>query len=112
MIQITERFQILNSGSPFNSGARLLPFILTIPLVSFISSAIVAKHRIKHAYALLFGITFQLIGSILFFLLPDSNAIDPAEYGYQILLGFGLGVNNGILVNAVPFMVDKNLIGK
>ena len=71
-----------------------------------------AKHRIKHAYALLFGIVFQLIGSILFFLLPDSNAIDPAEYGYQILLGVGLGVNNSILVNAVPFMVDKDLIGK
>ena len=111
MIQLPERFQILDDLSPFEAGYRLLPFIVTIPVFSMISSMSVARYNVKHAYALLFGITFQIIGVVLFYLLPYSSHVSPAQYGYQVLLGIGLGINNSVLVTAVPYMVDHALIG-
>ena len=112
MIQIPERFQILYKSSPFEAGVRLLPFIVTIPLFSIIGSLVVAKYHVKHAYALLFGIAFQLVGAVPFYLLPNTPHFSPAQYGYQVLLGIGLGINNSVLVTAVPFMVEKSLISK
>ena len=112
MIQIPERFQILNNLSPFEAGVRLLPFIVTIPVFSVIGSLVVAKYHFKHAYALLLGIAFQLVGAVLFYRLPNSPHVSRAQYGYQVLLGIGLGINNSVLVTAVPFMVEQSLISK
>lgn len=112
MIQIPERFQILNKLSPFEAGVRLLPLIVTSPILSIISSLVVAKYHVKHAYALLLGIAFQIAGAVLFYLLPNSPHVSPAQYGYQVLLGIGIGINNSVLVTAVPFMVEQSLISK
>lgn len=50
-----------------------------IPVFSIVSAAIVERTKVKHAYALLFGSTFQLIGAGLFLLIGDSTSIDPAS---------------------------------
>ena len=75
-------------------------------------SSLVSKYHVKHSYTLLVGVVFQIIGVALFIHLPNSTNINPAEYGCQVLLGVGLGINTAILVNSVPFMVEKPLIGK
>lgn len=112
IVQIPERFQIINGLSPFDAGVRSLPFIATVPFFSLLSAIAIARYKIKHAYALFIGIVFQIIGVVLFICLPATDAISNTEYGCQVLLGVGLGINNTVLVNAVPFMVDKRLIRK
>lgn len=89
MVQIFERYQILNGMSPFDAGPRLLPFIIVIPASSIVSAAAIDKYKIKHAYALLSGVILQLLGAGLFLLLPNSERLDPAEYASQTLLAVG-----------------------
>ncbi|KAI9706730.1 MAG: hypothetical protein M1820_004700 [Bogoriella megaspora] len=110
VVQIPERFQVLNHLSPFQAGVRLLPFIITIPIVGMVGAIVVSRFKIKYTYGLLFGTACQIAGAALFLQLPNTTHIDPAEYGYQVLLAIGLGLNNSILSISVPQMVEKDLI--
>ncbi|KAF2235166.1 MFS general substrate transporter [Viridothelium virens] len=110
IVQIPERFQILDGESPFDAAIRLLPFMIAVSLIAFISSMLVSRYQIKPAYGLLVGIAIQIVGAALFCQLPNTTTIDPAEYVYEVVLGIGLGINNILLVTSVPFMVEKHLI--
>ena len=112
IVQIPERFQIVHGLGPFDAAVRALPFIVTIPAVSLLCAIVVTKYKIKHAYALLIGTVFQVLGSVLFAYLSSSASIDPAEYGFQVLLAVGLGINNTILVTSIPHMTQRALIRK
>jgi len=56
---------------------------------------------------LLFGATLQLIGASLLATLPISTTISEAQYGYQVLLGVGLGMSiSGVFLD-LPGNVEK-----
>ena len=112
IVQIPERLQIISGFNPFDAGVRSLPFIATVPFFSLVCGILTARYKIRHVWVLLGGTAFQIIGVVLFAFAHTTQVDAKADYGYQILLAVGLGINNMVLTNTVPFMVEKRLIRK
>ena len=109
VIQIPVRLQSVDDASPLSAGIRLLPFIVTVPLVCAFAAVIVARLRIQPTYALIAGSVLQLVGTALFSTLGPSH--DVAQYGYQVILGIGLGISNAVSATAVPSVAPLKDIG-
>ena len=111
MIQIPQRFQVVNGATALNAGIRLLPFIITVPTSCAVAAGVVERFKISPVYALLTGTFLQIIGAASFATVPNSLQYKTAQYGFQVILGLGLGINNAITATAVRLVVDKKDIG-
>ncbi|KAF2681632.1 MFS general substrate transporter [Lentithecium fluviatile CBS 122367] len=114
IIQLPQRFQVVNGESTIGAGVRLLPFTATAPIESIIT-AVLAKKGVVPIYMLVFGSVLQTIGFALLGSLStqDGFAISLAQYGYQTMVSLGSGSNNSLLALLTPFSVeprDKGVI--
>ena len=107
-----QRYQVLNGLSPFEAGARLIPFVVTVPVGAVLGAALSSKFKVRPTYPLCVGAILQLIAAINFALLPTDEKIHPSQYGFQVILGIGSGINNAIGTASVPHTVQKKDIGK
>jgi hypothetical protein len=106
VVQIPQRVQTLNNLSPLQAGYRLLALVLGSPIGSGFTSVMAKKKLIPLTFILLLGAVLQVVGSVLMSTLPISASILAAQYGYEIILGFGLGMSIGALLLAVQEKVD------
>ena len=53
------------------------------------------------------GAILQIVGTSLLSILPTLQEIQPAIYGYQVILGLGLGFNIAGLTVLTPYVVKK-----
>lgn len=111
MVQIPQRTQTLNNLSPLQAGYRLLALVLGSPLGSFVVSLIAKRKLIPHMYLLLIAAILQIVGSALISTLPVRPSILPAQYGYEVILGFGLGMSISTLILTVPENVERKYQG-
>ncbi|KAK4161241.1 major facilitator superfamily domain-containing protein [Cladorrhinum sp. PSN259] len=108
LINIPQRFQVLNGTTAVNAGLRMLPLLLCSPVATTISGWLLSKFKLPPLYVLILGCALQAIGIGLFSSLPVSDSrIRPAQYGYQVIMGFGFGFNLGTLVMMVPLVVKQ-----
>ncbi|CAJ2500890.1 Uu.00g037430.m01.CDS01 [Anthostomella pinea] len=94
--QLPQRFQVVNGLPPIQAGIRFLPFTLAAPFGSPISPAIA-----------------KVIGFALLSTLASSKTVVAAQYGYQVLAGFGSGANITLTLLLTPFCVqerDKGIV--
>lgn len=93
--------------SALGAGIRLLPFAVLSPIGTGVSAAIAGKAKIPPVYLLPAGAIIQIIGFTL--LSTESTGTSPgkAQYGYQAIAGFGVGMNLGTLILMTPFAVEK-----
>ena len=103
---IPQRFQVVNGTSPLGAGTRLLPFTCASPIGSMIAS-IVAKKKVPPLYLVVFGSCLQVVGFSLLSTLPTTAHIAHRQYGYQVIAGFGVGINISTLILMTPFCVQK-----
>ncbi|OGM40588.1 hypothetical protein ABOM_010663 [Aspergillus bombycis] len=87
IFQLPQRFQVVNGLSPLQAGIRFIPFTAAAPVGSALSSAVVG---------------FALLST-----LSASLTITAAQYGYQIIAGFGCGINISLLILMTPFTVEE-----
>lgn len=99
--------QIVNGLSPVQAGVRFIPFTLAAPLGSVIAPTIAKLARVPPIFLVLSSALFQVLGLALLTTLPASTALLPAQYGYQIIAGFGCGINITPLVLMTPFCVQE-----
>lgn len=111
VISIPQRFQSVNAVSPLGAGVRFLPFTLSAPLGSGLSSVLITKWKVHPVVVVLCGGVIQTIGATFMGTLPVSKAIIAANYGYEVVLGFGLGLNIAGLMVLTPFVVEKRDLG-
>ena len=111
MVGLTQRLQTVNGMSSGGAGVRLIAYSLAGPLSSILTTVSAKKSGIPIMFFLVLGSSLQVIGGALLCTLPDSTATIPAQYGYEILAGLGLGVTFGILMLGVPFAVEKRDLG-
>ena len=111
VVQLPQRFQTLDGISPLEAGIRLLPFIITVPVSCAVAAGVVAKFKIDPVYALLAGTALQFAGAVPLATLPPSTTSRATQYTLQVVLGFGLGINNAISATAVPLLVERKDIG-
>lgn len=108
VFQIPQRSQIVNGASPLGAGIRLLPFAFASPVGSIVSAMIAGKLKVPPIYLVLIASTLQVIGFTLLSTLPTSGGfLSHAQYGYEVIAGFGVGVNISTLMLMTPFSVEK-----
>ncbi|KAF2233033.1 MFS general substrate transporter [Viridothelium virens] len=112
VVDLPQRFQLVNNMSPLTSGVRLIPFNLLVSLGGILVSMLAAKARTPPIFLMLAGSTMQLLGVLLFaYALPSNGTLPAAIYGYEILLGCGIGFMFGICVLIPPHVVERQDVG-
>lgn len=107
VIQIPLRLQTVYGISPLGAGLRLLPFAVLSPIGSGVSAAIAGKAKIPPIYLMPVGAIIQIIGFALLSTGSTGTSPDKAQYGYQAIAGFGVGMNLSILILMTPFTVES-----
>lgn len=105
--QLPQRFQLVNGLSGLDAGIRLLPFGAAVPVGTIAGANAASKLRIPAVYLVLLGAVIQVVGYSLLSTLGDSLAIEPAMYGYEVLVGLGSGISYQVLYLMVPFTSEK-----
>ena len=106
VIQIPLKAQAVYGVSPLDAGIRLLPFALLSPIGSGFAAGLAGKAKIPPVYLLLGGSIVQIVGFTLLSLPSSSSGVGAAQYGYEAIAGFSVGVNIACLVLMTPFAVE------
>lgn len=106
MFQLPQEYQIVKGLSPLQAGVRFIPFTLAAPLGSVVAPTIGKVFKVPLVYLVLVASIIQVIGYALFTTLPASSTIQAAQYGYQIIAGFGCGINITLLILMTPYAVE------
>ncbi|GAB1210878.1 hypothetical protein APSETT445_009678 [Aspergillus pseudonomiae] len=112
IFQLPQRFQVVNELSPLQAGIRFIPFTVTAPVGSALSSVVGKAFKIPLVYLVLLASIIQVVGFALLSTLPVSLTINAAQYGYQIIAGFGCGISLSLLILMTPFTVEEQDKGK
>ena len=108
IINLPQKFQAVNGSSPSAAGLSLLALLLCTPVASTLAGFLVTKRQIPPFYLLLGGAILSLIGIGLTSALPNSEAgIPHAQYGYEIIMGFGFGTGVSTQLIMIPLVVKK-----
>ncbi|OQN98776.1 hypothetical protein B0A48_15445 [Cryoendolithus antarcticus] len=96
LIELSERLQIVNGRTAQGAGIDLLPFLgsaaVSSGIAGFLSSG--AKNRSFETITVFSA--FTALGCGLLAFVSKSATVPAALYGYQVILGFGIG---GVLVS-------------
>ncbi len=90
IINLPQRFEIVNGKSPVDAGIRVLPLLLLSAVGSGVSGAIVSKKNVAF-YVLIASNVFEILGTGLLSSLPTSQNVPVQIYPYMAVLGLGFG---------------------
>ncbi|KID83966.1 Major facilitator superfamily domain, general substrate transporter [Metarhizium guizhouense ARSEF 977] len=107
MFIIPQRFQLVYGTSGLDAGVRLIPFTAAIPVSSVIASSLVGKYKVPPLYLIMSGSCLQILGFGLLGTLPATLEIPARIYGYELIAGWGCGINFSLLFLMVPFVIEK-----
>jgi hypothetical protein len=100
VFSIPLRSQIVDLSSPVRSGIRLLPLVSATAFGSLFGGGASAKRNLTF-YTMSIGTALMLVGTaLLSYALPADGSHTNAQYGYQAVLGLGLGMS----VSTATFM--------
>jgi hypothetical protein len=106
IFSIPQRFVVVNGVSTLSSGLRLIPFTFSAPIASLVAAAITSNKKFPPIYLCILSSILQTIGLGLLAYLPLDTHISNAQYGYQVIAGFGAGINISLLQVLTPFSVE------
>ena len=113
VINLPQKFQVVNSLSAFEAGWRLLALMLCTPTASAASGFLIQKLKFPPFYIFLVASILQTLGLALMSTLPTSEPSFPSEqYAYQVILGLGIGFSLSSAIIAAPIVVKSKDIGK
>lgn len=112
VVQIPQRYMLVNHLSPINAGMRLLPFVAVIAFTSVFIAIFVSKAKIPAVYALILGAFIQVSGIAGLSQTSVSPPIEASQYGFQVLADAGVGTYKIILILLTPYVVDKRDLGE
>lgn len=99
VFSIPLRAQIVDLNSPVKSGLRLLPLVASTAVGSLLGGGASAKKNLTY-YTMTIGTALIIVGSGLLSSLPTDGHQTNSQYGYEVLLGLGLGMT----VSTATFM--------
>lgn len=86
--------------------------MLCSPLGSAISGFLVSKIKLPPIYIFLVAAILQTVGLALMGTLPVTKpGVSSAQYGYQVILGLGIGLTLSSLIVAAPTVIDDKDTG-
>ncbi|QIW97217.1 hypothetical protein AMS68_002735 [Peltaster fructicola] len=91
VFSIPLRYQIVNLKDPAQAGILLLPLLASLAFGSFVGGAVSSK-RNNTFQTFVVAAAFMMLGCGLLSTLASGIDVETKEYGFQILLGFGVGL--------------------
>ena len=91
VINLPQRFQIVDRSSPVIAGVKLLPMMISSAVGSVVGGG-VNRSRNVTPFTLIIGSAFQLLGYGLMSSLGSSSPTPSRQYGFQVFLGLGFGI--------------------
>ncbi|KAI1753641.1 putative multidrug resistance protein fnx1 [Xylaria castorea] len=107
MFILPQRFQLVYGTSGLDAGVRLIPFTAVIPIGSIFASILAGKFKIPPVYLLILGSALQVLGFALIGTLTSTLDIPYRIYGFQVLAGWGCGINFSLLFILIPFVNER-----
>lgn len=106
VFQLPQRFQLVNGLSGLDGGVRLIPFTFASPVGTGIAAGMATKFKVPPIFVILTGSILQIIGFALLGTLPATTELLPRTYGYEVIAGFGCGMNLALLFVMIPQVVE------
>ncbi|PSN69770.1 MFS general substrate transporter [Corynespora cassiicola Philippines] len=106
IFQLPQKFQVVHGSSDLRAGIQTMPFTFAAPLGSIFGSILAGKLKVPAVLVIMVSGAFQTIGFVLIASLSQSSYVSAREYGFQIIAGFGCGINITMLILAVPVIVE------
>ncbi|TGO27878.1 hypothetical protein BPAE_0035g00210 [Botrytis paeoniae] len=107
IILLPQRFQIVNQVSPIGAGYCLLALSVVASIGAGIAGVFVQRLEIAPFYVILVSSCITTIGLALLCTLSSSLYVHPSTYGYQVILGLGIGGTLGSSLLMIPIIVSK-----
>jgi Na+/melibiose symporter-like transporter len=92
------------------AGVQTMPFTFAAPFGSAVASILAKKGPV--VYIVILSGILQTIGFALLATVPVSISVPARVYGFQVIAGFGCGINLYLLLLLVPFVVEYRDKGK
>lgn len=106
MVIIPERFQIVHNDNALTAGLKLLPLLGSCALASFAAGA-ASRKRNNTSTVLVVCSALQLLGVGLMTMINKPTSSKAALYGFQVIVGFGVGLCFSSATTAVSLQVSK-----
>ncbi|KUJ15089.1 efflux pump antibiotic resistance protein [Mollisia scopiformis] len=107
VIELPQRYQIVNASSPLDAGVKLLAYAAACPLGVVMASMATGRLRFPFVAVMLLGCTLQSVGFGLLSTLPTYTENWNGQYGYSVIAGLGTGSTIGALYMLGPIAVQK-----
>lgn len=91
-VQLPQRFQTVNLTTAERAGILLLPCTLIAPIGALIAGLVTKK--IATEYVLIMGTAIICLGTGLLGSLPTHTHLWAGTYGYEIIVGLGMGLSS------------------
>ena len=111
VLELPLRLESVNDRSGIRAGIDILPFTATIALGSAITGGLTVRGRVPLIFVLAVGSILQILGMGLLYSVHANSSLPASIYGYQILVGLGSGLSLTTLLDIVPFIVDRRVLG-
>jgi len=97
--------------SPLAAGIRLLPFALMTPVGSVLSALLLDKKLLTPNTLLLMGGALETSGVVLLATTIVGRDTLSQQYGFQVLVGTGVGFVSTATFLLVPIKMEKRDLG-
>ncbi|KAL8699912.1 MAG: hypothetical protein Q9201_005739 [Fulgogasparrea decipioides] len=109
IINLPQRFQVVNGDSPIMAGVHLLPLLCAMAFGSFLGGAASSKKNFT-SQTLILAACLILLGCGLMSTLSGDREFYKPTYGYQLILGLGVGLtfSGGTLLTNINSKSEDN----
>ncbi|KAI3010430.1 hypothetical protein CBS147346_1643 [Aspergillus niger] len=105
IVEIPQRFQVVNGSSPLGAGVKLLAFAVSVPVGMIICSILTGRLSLPFVYLGIAGVTMQVVGFFLFSEIRAETHIWSGQFGYLVLAGLGTGLGVAVFYLMLPLVV-------
>jgi tetrahydromethanopterin S-methyltransferase subunit F len=110
--QLPQRFQLVNRLSSLEAGLRLIPFTLASPVGTGTAATVAGKFNVPPIWIIITGACLQVVGFVLLGTMPTTGDFLARTYGFEVIAGFGCGMNLALLFVIIPEVVELRDQGK
>ncbi|KAM0170784.1 hypothetical protein ACHAPC_011127 [Botrytis cinerea] len=107
IFQLPQRFQVVDNTTALNAAFRLIPFTLLCPVGSIVSTVVAGKAKVPPIFFIMIGSGLQVVGFALLSTLTISEVVPVSQYGFQVIAGFGVGINLSTLLLITPYSISE-----
>jgi hypothetical protein len=112
VVQVPQRFMAVNGLSPFAAASRLLAFGALVPTGSSIALFFMNRLRIRPCIIIAVSVILEIVGTSLLSQAPTHLHIHKPQYGYQALVGLGVGAIVSSVVTLIPLEMEDRDVGE